>query len=55
MEDVRRRVKFPMEYIIEQADKLRAEMARGEGPDPAKLCVHRAVLSPLTYTTVLLY
>lgn len=41
MDDVRHKVKFPMSEIIRQSDELQAAIARGEGPDPARLYVPR--------------
>ena len=32
-------MKFPMSEIIRQSDELQAAIARGEGPDPARLYV----------------
>ena len=38
--DIRKRVKFPMAYLIQRADEMKAALARGDGPDPGKLYVH---------------
>ena len=41
VDEVRHKVKFPMSEIIRQSDELQAAIARGEGPDPARLYVPR--------------